>query len=72
MSCVRAVFVRVTLYGVTHTVNKLFSNHSLVLRALRGVGMTVINNIPTVRRSLMKEASGLGNDLPSLMMGKQI
>jgi len=65
-------FDRVTLYGVTHTVNKLFSNHSLVLRALRGVGMTVINNIPTVRRSLMKEASGLGNDLPSLMMGKQI
>ena len=65
-------FDRLTLYGVTHTVNKLFSNHSLALRALRGIGMAFINNLPTLRRSLMREASGLGDDLPSLMAGRKI
>ena len=65
-------FDRLTLCGVTHTVNKLFSNNSVALRALRGVGMAVINNVPMFRTRLMREASGLSNDLPSLMSGRNI
>jgi 2-octaprenyl-6-methoxyphenol hydroxylase len=60
------------LSGVTHTVNKVFSNHSLALRALRGVGMAVINHVPILRRGLMNEASGIGGDLPALMVGRKI
>ena len=65
-------FDRLTLCGFTHTVNKLFSNNSVALRAFRGVGMAVINNLPMLRTSLMREASGLSNDLPSLMSGRNI
>ena len=65
-------FDRLTLCGVTHSVNKFFSNHSLALRVVRGVGMAVINNAPTFQRCLMREASGLGSDLPSLMVGRKI
>ncbi len=63
---------RLTLYGFTHMVNKAFSNDSLVLKTLRGIGMTAINNVPFMRRALMNEASGYGNDIPSLMAGRKI
>ena len=65
-------FDRLMLYGGTHTVNKLFSNHSLALRALRAFGMAAINKLPILKRGLMREASGLGDDQPSLMAGKKI
>lgn len=65
-------FDRLTLYSFTHVVNKLFSNESVILRALRGIGMGTINNVPHLRKILMMEASGLGNDLPLLMSGRKI
>ena len=65
-------FDRLTLFGATHAVNKFFSNESLALRVIRGAGMAIINNIPTLRRGLMREASGLGGDLPCLMAGRRI
>ena len=63
---------RALLSGFTHTVNKLFSNDSLILRAVRDLSMATINKIPFLRRSLMAEASGLEGDLPLLLRGKRI
>ena len=65
-------FDRLILYSFTHIINKIFSNDSIVLRTLRGIGMTTINNTPIIRKSLMKEASGLGHELPLLMLGRPI
>ena len=65
-------FDRLTLYSFTHMINKVFSNNNSILRTLRGLGMGVINNIPTVKKGLMKEASGQGKDLPILMTGRKI
>ena len=63
---------RFTLSSFTHTINKVFSNDNLILRTLRGVGMSAINKIPKIRGSLMKEASGQGSDIPILMCGRRI
>ena len=65
-------FDRVTLYSFTHVINKVFSNDSVILRALRGLGMGAINNIPTIKKALIKEASGQGNGLPIMMTGRKI
>ena len=65
-------FDRLTLYSFTHLVNKFFSNNSVILAVLRGIGMGVINNAPTIRRGLMNGASGYGDGLPTLMSGRRI
>ncbi len=52
---------------VTDGTNRLFSNDNPVLKAARGVGMGVINALPGLRRSMMREAAGLTGDLPDLM-----
>ena len=65
-------FDRLTLYSFTHIINKIFSNESVILRALRGLGMGAINNIPAIKKGLMKEASGQGKELPVLMTGRKI
>ena len=65
-------FDRVTLYSFTHIINKVFSNDSGILRVLRGLGMGVINNMPAIKKALIKEASGQGNGLPVMMTGRKI
>ena len=65
-------FDRLTLYGFTHVINKVFSNDSVILRAFRRMGITVINKMPTFRRGLMQEASGYGDGLPLLMSGRKL
>ncbi len=62
-------FDTATLAVATDTFNKLFSNDNPLLRAVRDIGMGVVNSIPAVRRTLVREAAGLTGDLPSLMRG---
>lgn len=52
---------------VTDGTNRLFSNDSTVLKAVRGIGMGVINGLPGLRRAMMRQAAGLSGDLPDLM-----
>ena len=48
--------------------NKLFSNSNALLRAGRALGLGIVNHIPKVRRSFIREAAGLGTTkLPYLM-----
>jgi len=56
----------------TDGINRLFSNDNPVLRAGRDIGLGVVNALPVLRRGLMRQAAGLGGELPKLMRGTQI
>ncbi|MDB4054028.1 UbiH/UbiF/VisC/COQ6 family ubiquinone biosynthesis hydroxylase [Octadecabacter sp.] len=60
-------FDTATLAAATDTFNKLFSNDNPLVRAVRDMGMGVINATPRLRRTFIREAAGLTGDLPSLM-----
>jgi 2-octaprenyl-6-methoxyphenol hydroxylase len=62
-------FDTATLALATDTFNKLFSNDNPILRNLRDIGMGVVNGMPGLRRSFIREAAGLSGDLPKLMQG---
>jgi 2-octaprenyl-6-methoxyphenol hydroxylase len=51
---------------------RLFSNDNPVLRLARGLGMSVVNRIPPLRRAFMAEAGGAAGDLPKLLRGEEI
>lgn len=56
----------------TDSVNRLFSNDNNFLRLGRDLGMGLVNAIPSLRRTLIREAAGLTGDLPKLLQGKSI
>lgn len=60
-------FDTATLAVATDSFNRLFSNDNPLLRAAREIGMGLINNAPSLRRSFIREAAGLTGDLPTLM-----
>ncbi len=62
-------FDTATLALATDTFNRLFSNDNPLLRNLRDIGMGVVNGMPGLRRSFIREAAGLSGDLPKLMRG---
>lgn len=47
--------------------NRLFSNDNQALRAARGLGITMVNQLAPLKRFFMREAAGLNERLPSLM-----
>ena len=51
----------------TDVFNRLFSNDSAALRAIRDLGMQAVNAAPGLRRAFMREAAGLSGELPELM-----
>ncbi len=65
-------FDTATLAVATDAFNRLFSNDNPLLRAVRDVGMGVVNALPSLRRGFIREAAGLTGDLPKLMQGKPI
>lgn len=56
----------------TETANAVFSNDNAILRVGRGIGLGVINALPSLKRYFMREAAGLSGDLPRLLQGRQI
>ncbi|QEW18048.1 2-octaprenyl-6-methoxyphenol hydroxylase [Marinibacterium anthonyi] len=59
----------VSLALATDAFNRLFSNDNPILRAGRGLGMGLVNSIPALRRSLIREAAGVSGDVPTLLKG---
>ncbi|NJM83719.1 MAG: 2-octaprenyl-6-methoxyphenyl hydroxylase, partial [Tabrizicola sp.] len=53
-------------------VNRLFSNDNPILRAGRDLGMGLVNALPGLRRSFIREAAGLSGDVPRLLAGRPI
>ena len=60
------------MVAVTETTNRLFSNDNPILRATRDLGLGIVNALPGLRRSFIREAAGLTGDLPRLLQGRQI
>lgn len=54
------------------TVNRIFSNDNPILRAGRDLGLGLVNRIPALRRTFIRQAAGLNGDLPRLLAGKPI
>ena len=52
--------------------NRLFSNDNTLLRLGRDIGLGLVNALPGLRRSLIREAAGLTGELPKLLQGRAI
>ncbi len=61
-----------TLAAATDSVNKLFSNDNSLVRLGRDLGLGLVNALPGLRKSFIREAAGLTGDLPKLMQGRAI
>lgn len=47
--------------------NRLFSNDNSFLRSLRTLGIGVVNRLPSIKRTFIREAAGVTGNLPDLM-----
>ncbi|MGB0959152.1 MAG: FAD-dependent monooxygenase [Halocynthiibacter sp.] len=65
-------FDTTTLVAATEGVNTLFSNDNGALRAVREMGLGLVNAMPKLRRSLIRQAAGLEGEMPKLLQGRQI
>ncbi len=51
--------------------NRLFSNDNAPLRALRDLGLGLVDRAPAVKRFLVREAAGRTGEIPSLLEGER-
>lgn len=56
----------------TDAFTRLFSTDNPIVRAIRGVGMTAVNQFGPARRLFMTEAGGALGDLPRLLRGMPV
>jgi 2-octaprenyl-6-methoxyphenol hydroxylase len=56
----------------TDGLNRLFSNRSDILRALRDVGMGLVDRAPALKQIFIREAAGLVGDVPRLLRGEAL
>jgi 2-octaprenyl-6-methoxyphenol hydroxylase len=56
--------------AATDWLNRLFSNDYEALKAVRDLGLKIVDRMPPVKSVLMREAAGLTGDLPKLMKGE--
>lgn len=52
--------------------NRLFSNDSTLLRAVRETGLGIVERLPLLKRAFVHEASGLSGDLPRLLRNERL
>lgn len=60
------------LVMATDGLNRLFSNDNPLLRLGRDLGLGIVNRLPALRRSLIREAAGVTGDLPRLLRGQPL
>jgi 2-octaprenyl-6-methoxyphenol hydroxylase len=65
-------FDTMTMAVATDGLNKLFSNHSDVLRLARDFGLGLVERIPPLKRLFIREAAGFTGDVPKLMRGEGV
>ncbi|MFS8036478.1 ubiquinone biosynthesis hydroxylase [Xanthobacter sp. AM11] len=56
----------------TDGLNRLFSNHSDALRALRDVGLGLVDRMPRLKGLFIKDAAGLTGAVPKLLRGEPL
>ena len=52
--------------------NRLFSNDNAPLRALRDLGLGIVDNVPWLKRALVREAAGVSGTVPRLLKGERL
>jgi 2-octaprenyl-6-methoxyphenol hydroxylase len=57
--------------AVMDGLNRLFSNDSAPLRALRDLGLGIVDRVPVVKRFLVSEAAGRTGTVPCLLRGER-
>ena len=63
-------FDTMTMGIATDGLNRLFSNRSDILRAVRDVGLGLVERIPNLKRLMIREAAGLVGEVPKLLRGE--
>lgn len=56
----------------TNSLNMLFSNRSTLLRGVRDLGLGLVDRITPLKAALIKQAAGLGGDVPRLLKGEAL
>ena len=56
----------------TNSLNLLFSNESKLLRAVRDIGLGLVDRIAPLKATFIKQAAGLGGDVPRLLKGEAL
>jgi 2-octaprenyl-6-methoxyphenol hydroxylase len=54
----------------TNGLNALFSNQSTLLRGIRDIGLGLVDRIAPLKSVLIRQAAGLGGDVPRLLRGE--
>jgi 2-octaprenyl-6-methoxyphenol hydroxylase len=65
-------FDTVAMSLATDGLNRLFSNHSDVLRFARDLGLGVVDRLPGLKHLFIREAAGLSGELPRLLRGEAL
>ena len=60
------------MIAATDTLNRLFSNDVAPVRVARDTGLALVNQLPPLKRVLMRHAMGLVGDLPRLTRGEPL
>ena len=58
--------------AVMDGINRLFSNDSTPLRAIRDLGLGIVERTPALKRFFVREAAGTTGDVPRLLRGELI
>ena len=65
-------FDTVRMGATTDVLNRMFSNDFAPLRAVRDIGLGIVDRLPAMKRYFIREASGLAGDTPRLLRGEAI
>jgi 2-octaprenyl-6-methoxyphenol hydroxylase len=65
-------FDTMTMGVATDGLNRLFSNHSDVLRLMRDIGLGVVDRLPVLKSAFIKQAAGLTGEVPKLLRGEAL
>ncbi|MCW2308729.1 ubiquinone biosynthesis hydroxylase [Rhodobium gokarnense] len=57
---------------VTDVLNRLFSNDNDLVRAIRDVGLGVVDRLPGLKKMFIGEAAGMAGDVPRLLRGEAL
>ena len=56
----------------TNSLNLLFSNKSTLLRAVRDIGLGLVDRMPPLKGAFIRQAAGLSGEVPRLLKGEAL
>jgi len=56
----------------TNSLNMLFSNGSPLLRTVRDIGLGLVDRVPPLKSVFVRQAAGLGGEVPRLLRGETL